>query len=174
MSGPGRRALRSLSELYNTRSGAQAAGGSAPPQGTRRRVRRRSRAPPPPPDPSERLEEQVDEQAHQGGDEHAQAHQGGDEADEEDEQARQGEDEADEEDEQARQGEDEQVLARQGEDEADEEDEQEDEAGGSETSSGVYQRGPASLPDRPPAALRPVIRPIGQQYVTYTFFCYYV
>ena len=160
MSGPGRRALRSLSELYNTRSGAQAAGGSAPPQGTRRRVRRRSRAPPPPPDPSERLEEQVDEQAHQGGDEHAQAHQGGDEADEEDEQARQGEDE--------------QVLARQGEDEADEEDEQEDEAGGSETSSGVYQRGPASLPDRPPAALRPVIRPIGQQYVTYTFFCYYV
>ena len=102
----------------------------------------------------------MDEQAHQGGDEHAQAHQGGDEADEEDEQARQGEDE--------------QVLARQGEDEADEEDEQEDEVGGSETSSSVYQRGPASLPDRPPAALRPVIRPIGQQYVTYTFFCYYV
>jgi len=43
-------------------------------RGTQRRVRRRSRAPPPPPDPSKRLEEQVDKQAHLGGDEHAQAH----------------------------------------------------------------------------------------------------
>ena len=52
-------------------------------------------------------------------------------------------------------------------------DEQEAEAGGSSSTatSGVYQRGAARLPDRPiPEALRPVIRPVGQKYVTFIFF----
>ena len=155
MSGPGRRGLRALSEFYNTRSGSQAAGTSAPPQGTTRRRTgggRRSRAPPPPPDPSERPEDQVDEDAHQVDqvDEHAQTHQ-------EDAHTQEPAD-------------DEEARALQGEAEADEDDEQqEDTAGGSGSSSGVYQRGPASLPDRPPPALRPVARPVGQAYATFTF-----
>ena len=48
-------------------------------------------------------------------------------------------------------------------------DEDEDEDGGgtgataSSSSSGVYLRGPSTLPDRPHTRLRPVIRPEGQR-----------
>ena len=79
-------------------------------------------------------------------------------------------------DEQAQQGEDElqaEQEAEQLDEQEERDDEQDAEAGGSNSTgtSGVYQRGPASLPERPiPEALRPVIRPVGQKYVTFTFF----
>ena len=151
----GHRALWQLRSLYDTGSGTPApsgeAEGSAPPQGRRRRraAGRRPRAPPPQPvaapapEPEEELEEeQVDEQAQQGEAEH--------EAEQLDEH------EAEQLDEQEQR-----------------QDEQEAEAGGSSSTatSGVYQRGAARLPDRPiPEALRPVIRPVGQKYVTFIFF----
>jgi len=151
----GHRALWQLRSLYDTGSGTPApsgeAEGSAPPQGRRRRraAGRRPRAPPPQPvaapapEPEEELEEeQVDEQAQQG------------EAELQAEQL--DEHEAEQLDEQEQR-----------------QDEQEAEAGGSSSTatSGVYQRGAARLPDRPiPEALRPVIRPVGQKYVTFIFF----
>jgi hypothetical protein len=58
------------------------------------------------------------------------------------------------------------------EDEAGEADEEEDEEGVAEgatafsSSSGVYLRGPSTLPNKPQRALRPVIRPVGQRQVT--------
>jgi len=146
----GRRALRAVRSLYDTGGSTPGpsgeAGGSAPPQGRRRRAAgRRPRAPPPQPAAaaaSEPEEEREEEQV--------------------DEQAQQGEDELQAEQE-----------AEQLDEQEEREDEQEAEAGGSSSTgtSGVYQRGPASLPERPiPEALRPVIRPVGQKYVTFTFF----
>jgi len=145
-----RRALRAVRSLYDTGGSTPGpsgeAGGSAPPQGRRRRAAgRRPRAPPPQPAaaaPPEPEDEREEEQV----------------------------------DEQAQQGEDELQAVQEAEllDEQEErEDEQEAEAGGSSSTgtSGVYQRGLGSLPERPiPEALRPVIRPVGQKYVTFIFF----
>ena len=125
-------------------------GGSAPPQGRRRRaVGRRPRAPPPQPvaAPAPEPEEELEEEQAQQGEAELQAEHEAEQLDEH---------EAEQLDEQEQR-----------------QDEQEAEAGGSSSTatSGVYQRGAARLPDRPiPEALRPVIRPVGQKYVTFIFF----